>query len=76
MTAVPPDWKSQDVSDDKGERVLLCAPHGYITVDYGRRGFSLGVTQFHRTLESPTYSGRGWRAQLLSDAVDELLKFI
>jgi hypothetical protein len=45
---------------------------GIVSIDYDRRNFAVGYGTTHRAESTKKYAGRGWRDELVSDAVEWL----
>ncbi len=58
-----------------GEQTLLTSPHKYmVTVDFDKRGFRSGMSTHGQLLNKTGYRGRGWKQQLVDDAVKWLVE--
>lgn len=72
---LPPDW-----SEDEQNYLPDCAVlrHGgkfvgWVTVDFERRNFALGIGRLPAGRPQPTgYIGRGWKDRLVADAIAHL----
>jgi len=73
LSGLPAGW----TADSWGANavVVRCPDVGYVTIDYARRGYRDGVSTFGRLDSTITYTGRGWRAALESDAIARLSSF-
>jgi hypothetical protein len=78
MTPLPEGW-SVAFPAVRNVVVLQYKQHGYVTIDYTRRDFDLGMTlvRGQRPWNDPIpamYRGRGWRDNLERDAMFALQK--
>lgn len=65
---IPNGWTWEFVGDDF---VTISAGHkkGWVTVDMLRRSFRAGMSTVGPKLSTGAYTGRGWRDQIIEDAV-------
>lgn len=68
---LPESWTSEP--DGESHTILRHPEAGYVTIDWERRGFRAGVSRIGTMASTKTYSGRGWRKKLHTDAVAWLL---
>jgi len=72
---IPPDWKSENLP---GFGMVIEAPRtanshgGFVTIDFERRDFSIGMASVPRSTGKPKFAGLGWRAKLMAAAVADL----
>lgn len=71
---IPIGWTVDHYTPGKpGDHLVVRAGHlGYVTLDFKRRGFRLGVSISGPTVGDATYTGAGWRDRLVADAVTAL----
>lgn len=70
---LPAGWTSELVGNGQ---VLIRGTHGYVTVDWNKRGFRSGFSVYGRLASTAKYVGRGWQQRLVADAVAWLQKVI
>jgi hypothetical protein len=67
-------WTHEYTPD--GQCICFCRPQelggGYVTVDFAQRIFACGHGRPHKHAGSKTYAGRGWKDQIIRDAIDHL----
>jgi hypothetical protein len=66
---LPDGWTSEDRGH---ETVIRCPGTGYVTINWERRQFFLGIGTCHHKSDGPRYAGRGWKQRLLDGAVTKL----
>jgi hypothetical protein len=71
MISLPQGWTHEFIGNDF---TVFFAPdkQGMVTIDYKRRGYRGGYNTWGCTLNSETYSGRGWKDNLERDALQWL----
>lgn len=69
LPGLPEGWTTEALAG--GAHTLLKSPNevGYATVDWSRRGFRSGCSVTGPMASTKSYAGRGWREQLVRDAV-------
>lgn len=69
--ALPAGWKIGPHGDDARYSILehAIARGGFITLDWDRRCFRLGISTTGRQSSSAKYAGRGWKDAMMADAV-------
>lgn len=73
MVKLPEDWGWEVWI---GPCITLIPPpsvDGHVTIDVRHRLVVIGIETPQKTDDSPTYKGRGWRQQIVNDAVAQLL---
>jgi hypothetical protein len=68
MVSLPIGWKFEFIGD---EHTVFFAPNkeGMVTVDYHRRGYRSGINTSGPILNVTSFTGRGWKDNLETDAV-------
>ena len=62
------EWDEEDPSNMPNCTVLKHAIYGYVTVDFDKRIFSIGMGLPRSWLPSMAYSGKGWKERIVADA--------
>lgn len=71
---IPPGWKLE-LLRARPEQWLLTSPAprvGAVTLDFERRGYRLGFVRHGKLATDKAYVGRGWKQELVDDAVAAL----
>jgi len=69
--SLPDGWTSEPCYGRDAE-VITSPSHVFVTVDWSNRGFRSGITTIGTLMGAKKYTGRGWRQQLVDDAVSWL----
>lgn len=70
---VPEGFTVESYYTNKDEATVVTSPQKFfVTIHWRDRGFRNGTTTIGRLESKKTYRGRGWRQQLVNDAVAHL----
>ncbi len=68
--SVPEGWQVEPYMTSLGLWVLSPGNHGgFVTLDFKKRAFALGICQPRPKNTDPVFSGRNWKVELILAAV-------
>jgi hypothetical protein len=71
--SVPEGWQVEPFEGWSGLWVLSSGNHGgFVTLDFKKRAFALGMCHPRLKVTDPVFAGRKWKVELISAAVTAL----